>query len=208
MSERSATLPKVGDVWVLEDGRRFIVDYTTPLQTGITFGDGSRRGFNYTAALAKICEDGKRVVDGTLVPWPWEKDDPKHPTAEESVSLMEKLIENPIVVKASEVEVPQARTLLSEVMKAIKTSLPNRPPPFVIRNETTQDDVEQGRISFKIGLDPTQWPVFFGRSAGELRTSGLGFTIPEDVPDCATFGPNGFEWVEVDVKLVPVEGPE
>lgn len=59
---------------------------------------------------------------------------------------------------------------------------------------STPEDVEQGILRATIRPDPI---MFFGKTAGELRA--MGWAKPdENIPDCAVFGPNGFEWVEVN----------
>jgi len=69
-----------------------------------------------------------------------------------------------------------------------------REPQQGIFVTSTEEDVKQGILRATIRPDPI---LFYGKTAGEMRRAGWANPDPS-VPDCAKFGPNGFEWVEVD----------
>lgn len=55
-------------------------------------------------------------------------------------------------------------------------------------------DAENGILRLTVRPNPM---LFFGKTAGEMRRAGWADPDPS-IPDCAKFGPNGFEWVEVE----------
>lgn len=82
-----------GDVWKMPDGRYMLVDYVDVFQTGITFSDGERRGYKYTATLEEMlrreeaelvstfedrhfpCADSRGWTPSDAKPSDWSKED-------------------------------------------------------------------------------------------------------------------------------------
>jgi hypothetical protein len=90
--------PLCGDVWRLDDGEAFVVDYKDGLMMGMTFLDGSQRGVKYTNAFAAWVKrrNGKLVSSFEQRPLPWNCDErgwtknhsEKTPTGGQSVSFL------------------------------------------------------------------------------------------------------------------------
>lgn len=73
-----------------------------------------------------------------------------------------------------------------------------------IINESTEQDRAQHLCRFRLRLNPSEATAcFHGKSAGEIRALGVTGLDPQ-VPDCATLGSGGFEWIEVDVTMTPI----
>ena len=87
-----------GDVWQLDDGRTFVVDYKDSLTTGITFLDGSREGHGYTQYFGDWVkgQKGKLISSFEQRPLPWNCDEQgrstnckeKVPTGDQSISFL------------------------------------------------------------------------------------------------------------------------
>ena len=80
--------PKCGDVWELSDGRRLVIDYTSPFQVGATFCSGEQVGWNYREGVATFLRvHGARLIGRYSWPWPPEGTQ-EHPTKEDGVQFI------------------------------------------------------------------------------------------------------------------------
>jgi hypothetical protein len=94
--------PLCGDIWLLSDGRKFVVDYHDPFSTGLTFDDGEQIGFRYTQTMAEFItrNSGALISAFEDAPLSWNCDergwtrDPKSqiPDVDQSVSFINRIV--------------------------------------------------------------------------------------------------------------------